>query len=145
MAAVTKAKKLYTSRKSSLVRLLDPIPQLTQDGTASMDRLIEHRKECKIVWEQFVLAREELVQVRPEDEDPDAVEFGTLEIRKTELMGTLAEVIGSLNAERLNQDKRAKDEQAQQDRDAELEQTTKTQAEPSRCSPPTSRQPPCAS
>ena len=53
--------------------------------------------------------------------DPDAAEFGALEIRKTELMGTLAEVIGSLNAERLNQDKRAKDEQAQQDRDAELE------------------------
>ena len=86
-----------------------------------MDRLIDHRKECKIVWEQFVLAHEELVQVRPEDEDPDAAEFGTLEIRKTELMGTLAEVIGSLNTERLNQDKRAKDEQAQQDRDAELE------------------------
>ena len=121
MAAVTKAKKLYTTRKNSLVRLLDPILQLTQDRAVSMDRLIDHRKECKIVWEQFVLAHEELVQVRPEDEDPDAAEFGTLEIRKTELMGTLAEVIGSLNTERLNQDKRAKDDQAQQDRDAELE------------------------
>ena len=107
MAAVTKGKKLYTRRKNSLVRLLDPILQLTQDRAVSMDRLIDHRKECKIVWEQFVLAHEELVQVRPEEEDPDAAEFGALEIRKTELMGTLAEVIGSLNAERLSQDKRA--------------------------------------
>ena len=121
MAAVTKAKKLYTTRKNLLVRLLDPILQLTQDRAVSMDRLIDHRKECKIVWEQFVLANEKLVQVRPEEDDPDAVEFGVLEKRKTELMGTLAEAIGSLNAERLSQDKRAKEEQAQQDRQAELE------------------------
>merc|ERR1711895_386529 len=36
-------------------------------------------------------------------------------------MGTLAEVIASLNTERLNQEKRAKDDQAQQDRDDERE------------------------
>ena len=121
MAAVTKAKKIYTTRKGSLIRLLDPIPQLTQGGAASMDRLIEHRKECKIVWEQFVQAHDELVQVHPEDGDPDAAEFGSLEMRKAELMGTLAEVIASLNTERLNQEKRAKDDQAQLDRDDERE------------------------
>ena len=115
MAAVTKAKEIYTTRKGSLIRLLDPIPQLTQGGAASIDRLIEHRKECKIVWEQFVLAHEELVQVRPEDEDPDAAEFGALENRKNGLLGTLAEAIGSLNVERLSQDKRAEEERAQQD------------------------------
>ena len=99
MAAVTKARKIYTTRKGSLVRHLDPIPRLTQDGAASMNRLIEHRKECKIVWDQFVLAHDELVRVCPENEDPDAEEFGALEDRKSELMGTLAEVIQSLNTE----------------------------------------------
>ena len=104
MAAVTKAKKLYTTRKNSLVRLLDPILQLTQDRAVSMDRLMDYRKGCKAAWEQFALAHNGLVQVRPEDEDPDAEEFGALEDRKNELLGTLAEAIGSLNDERLNQE-----------------------------------------
>ena len=121
MSAVTKARKIYTTRKASLNRLLDPILQLTQDGAASMDRLIEHRKECKLVWDQFVQAHDELVHAHPEDGDPDAAEFGSLEMRKAELMGTLAEVIARLNTERLNQEQRAKDEQAQQDRDEERE------------------------
>ena len=60
-----------------------------------MNRLIEHRKECKIVWDQFVLAHDELVRVCPENEDPDAEEFGALEDRKNELLGTLAEAIVS--------------------------------------------------
>ena len=70
MAAVTKAKKLYTSRKNSLVRLLDPILQLTQDREVSMDRLMDYRKGCKAAWEQFALSHDDLVQVRPEDKDP---------------------------------------------------------------------------
>ena len=78
-----------------------------------MDRLMDFRKGCKAAWEQFALAHDDLVQVRPEDEDPDAEEFGALEVKKTELMGTLAEVIASLNTEELNQEKRVGDEQAQ--------------------------------
>ena len=121
MAAVTKAKKLYTTRKNSLVRLLYPILHLTQDRGVGMDTLMDYRKGCKAAWEQFALAHDELVQVRPEEDDPDAEEFGALENRKNELVGTLAEAIGSLNAERLSQDKRAGEERAQQDRQAELE------------------------
>ena len=109
-ASVTRAKKLYTTRKNSLARLLDPIPQLIQDRGVGMDRLMDHRKGCKTAWEQFALAHDELVQVRPEEDDPDAEEFGALEDRKNELMGTLAEAIGSLNAERLSQYKRAGEE-----------------------------------
>ena len=74
-----------------------------------MERLMEYKKECKVVWDQFAQAHDELVQAHPEDEDPDAEGFGSLEMRKAELMGTLAEVIASLNTERLNQEKRAKD------------------------------------
>ena len=94
MAAVTKAKKIYTTRKNSLGRYFDSIPQLTQDRAVSMDRLMDFRKGCKAAWEQFALAHEDLVQVRPEDEDPDAEEFGALEDRKNELLGTLAEARG---------------------------------------------------
>ena len=104
-----------------MIRLLDPIRQLTQDGAASLDRLIEYRKECKLVWDQLVQAHDELIQVHPEDGDPDAVEFGSLEMRKAELMGTLAEVITRLNTERLNREQRAKDDQAQKGRDEERE------------------------
>merc|ERR1711873_126036 len=121
MSAVTKAKKIYTTRKASMIRLLDPIRQLTQDGAASMDRLIEYRKECKLVWDQLVQAHDELVHVHPEDGDPDAAEFGSLEMRKAELMGTLAKVIARLNTERLNREQRAKDDQVQQGRDEERE------------------------
>ena len=85
-----------------------------------MDRLMDFRKGCKAAWEQFTLAHDDLVQVRPEDEDPDAEEFGALEDRKNELLGTLAEAIGSLNTERLNQEKRVEEEQTQQDRQAEI-------------------------
>ena len=112
-AAVTRAKKIYTTRKNSLARLLDPIPQLTQDRGVGLDRLMDYRKGCKAAWEQFALAHDELVQVRPEEDDPDAEEFGALENRKNELVGTLAEAIGSLNVERLSQDKRAEEERAQ--------------------------------
>ena len=82
---------------------------------------MDHRKGCKAAWEQFAQAHNELVQVRPEEDDPDKQEFGALEERKTELMGALAEAIGSLNTHRLNQDKRADEERAQQDCQAELE------------------------
>ena len=95
-AAVTRANKLYTTRKNSLACLLDPIPQLIQDRGVGLERLLDHRKECKIVWEQFAIAHDELVQVRPEEDDPDGEEFGAPEDRKNELMGTLAEAIGSL-------------------------------------------------
>ena len=120
MPAVTKARKIYLTRKASLVRLLDPIQQLTQGEEASMERLIEYRDEFKVVWDQFAQAHDELVEAHPEDEDPDAEGFGSLEMRRAELMGTLAEVITRLNTERLNQEKRVEDEQAQRDRQAEL-------------------------
>ena len=121
MPAVTKARKMYLTRKASLVRLLDPILQLTQGGEASMERLIEYREEFKVVWDQFVQAHDEVVQAHPEDEDPDAEGFGSLEMRRAELMGTLAEVITRLNTEKLNQEKRVEDEQAQRDRQVDLD------------------------
>ena len=109
-AAVTRAKKLYTTRKNSLNRLLDPIPQLIGDRGVGIERLMYHRKGCKVAWEQFAQAHDELVQVRSEEDDPNEEEFGALEARKTELMGALAKAIGSINMQRLNQDKRADDE-----------------------------------
>ena len=41
-AALTRAKKLYTSRKNSLIRLLDPIPQLIEDQAVGTERLLDH-------------------------------------------------------------------------------------------------------
>ena len=119
MSAVTKAKKIYTTRKNSLSRYFDSIPQMTQDRSVSLDRLMDFKKGCKAAWEQFALAHENLMQVRPEDEDPEAEEFGALEVKRNELLGMLAEAIAVLNTERLNREQQAKDEQAQQDRDEE--------------------------
>ena len=58
MAALTKARKQDTSRKNSLIRLLDSIPQLLEDLSVSPERLVEARKNCKAVWEQFALAHD---------------------------------------------------------------------------------------
>ena len=82
-AAVTRAKKLYTTRKNSINCLLDPIPQLIGDRGVGMERLMDHRKGCKAAWEQFSQAHNKLVQVRPEEDDPDEEEFDALEDRKT--------------------------------------------------------------
>ena len=60
-AAVTRAKKLYTTRKNSLNRLLDPIPQLIGDRGVGMERLMDHRKGCKAGWEKFAQAHNEMV------------------------------------------------------------------------------------
>ena len=45
-----------------------------------------------------------MIQVLPEEEDPDDEEFGALEIRKTELMSALAEAIEYKRAQELHQD-----------------------------------------
>ena len=118
-AALTRAKKLYTTRKNSLIRLLDPIPQLIGDRGVGMERLMDHRKGCKAAWEQFALAHDGLVEARPEEDDPDEEEFGALDARKNELMGALAAAIGNINAHKLHQDKQADDERAQRERQAE--------------------------
>ena len=106
-AALTRAEKLYTTRKNSLIRLLDPIPQLIGDRGVAMERLMEHRKACKAAWEQYALAHNEL------DDDPDAEEFGALDARKNELQGALVVAIGNINAQKLHQEKQADDERAQ--------------------------------
>ena len=78
-AALTKAKKLYTTRKNSLLRLLDPIPQLLQDQAVGTERLLEQRKGCKAAWEQYALAHDGLEEAMPEEENPNAEEFGALD------------------------------------------------------------------
>ena len=101
-AALTRAKKLYTTRKNSLIRLLNPIPQLIGDRGVGMERLMDHRKGCKAAWEQFALAHDGLVEARPEEDDPDEEEFGALDARKNELQGALAVAIGNINAQKLH-------------------------------------------
>ena len=88
-AALTRAKKLDTSRKNSLTRLLDSIPQLLEDQGVSPERLVEARKSCKAAWEQFALAHDALIEVRTEEEDPDEQEYGTW-VRKVGSRGSTA-------------------------------------------------------
>ena len=61
--ALTSVRHLYTIRKNSLSRLLDPIPELLQDQSVGTERLVETRKGCKVAWDQFALARDALVEV----------------------------------------------------------------------------------
>ena len=114
-AALTRAKKQDTSRKNSLIRLLDSIPQLLEDLGVSPERLVEARKTCRSAWEQFALAHDALIEVRTEEEDPDEQEYGTLESRMQELSGALAEAIAvrtrARDALKLHQEKEAEEEQ----------------------------------
>ena len=98
--ALTKAKRLDTSRKNSLTRLLDSISQLLEDQSVSPERLVEARKGCKTSWDQYVLAHEALMEVRTDDEDPDEQEYGALETRKDEIGGALAEAITNRHRDR---------------------------------------------
>ena len=91
--ALTKAKRLDTSRKNSLNRVLDSISQLLEDLSVSPERLVEARKGFKTSWEQYALAHDALMEVRFEDEDPDEQEYGELETRKDEISQALAEAI----------------------------------------------------
>ena len=122
-AALTRAKKLDTSRKNSLSRLLDSIPQLLEDQGVSPERLVEARKSCKAAWEQFAAAHDALFEVRTEEEDPDEEEYGDLEARKEELSGTLAEAIvirtRARDARELHQQKQVDEARAQEARQAE--------------------------
>ena len=119
--ALTKAKRFYTTRKNALTRLLDPIPQLLQDQAVRIERLLDHRKASKAAWEQYAAAHDDLVEVRPEEEDTDVEEFGALNNRWRDLMGDLADKIRYNTDQKLQQDKQAEEQRVQQERQAELE------------------------
>ena len=94
MAALAKTRKrLDTSRKNSLSRLLDSVPLLLEDQGVSPERLVEARKSCRAAWDQYVLAHDALNELREEDEDPDEQEYAALESRKETLSGALVEAI----------------------------------------------------
>ena len=92
---------MYTIRKNSLSRLLDPIPEVLQDQSVGTERLVETRKVCKVAWDHFATARNALVEAQPEDDDQNAEleerdrEFGDLEVRKEGLMVALADAIAT--------------------------------------------------
>ena len=123
--ALTKAKRLYTSKKNSLNRLLDPIPALLRDLSVVPEGLIEARKGCKNAWDQFVLASQSLDEIEPEEDDPDGEEFGALETRKERLMIELGAEITKRScdrdAQKLHQEKEADEERVRQEKQAELE------------------------
>ena len=125
MAALTRAKKLDTSRKNSLTRLLDSIPQLLEDQSVSPERLVETRKSCRSAWEQFVLAHNALIEVRTEEQDPDEQEYGALESRVQVLSGALAEAIAvrtrARDALKLHQEKEAEEVRVRQQKTADDE------------------------
>ena len=121
--ALTRAKRLDTSRKNSLTRILDSISQLLEDQSVSPERLVEARKSCKVAWEQFALAHDALIEVRTEEDDPDEQEYGALESRKEELCGALAEAIVNRtrdrDAQKLHLEKQAEEVRVQQEKQAE--------------------------
>ena len=59
----------------------------------SVVRLMYYLEESEAAWERFVSKHDDLIEVWPEEEYPDDEEFVALEIRKTDLMGALAEAI----------------------------------------------------
>ena len=70
--SLSKAKRLYTSKKNSLNRLLDPIPTLLQDQSVGAVRLEEARKRCNAAWDVFAAAHDGLVDIQSEDEAQEA-------------------------------------------------------------------------
>ena len=124
--ALTKAKRLYTSKKNSLIRLLDPIPTLLQDQSVGAERLVEARKGCKAAWEVFTATYDGLVNAQPKDEVQNAdleerdQEYGDLKVRYQDLLSALAGVIAlqsrDRDAHRLQQERQAEADRLQQER-----------------------------
>ena len=126
MAAVVRTRKrLDTSKKNSLSRLLDSLPQLVEDQGVSPERLVEARKSCRVAWDQYVLAHDALNEIREEDDDPDEEEYAALESRKETLSGALVEAITvrtrNRDALKLHQEKEAEDERVRQEKQEEQE------------------------
>ena len=65
--SLSKAKRLYTSKKNFLNRLLDPIPTLLHDQSVGAERLEEERKGCNTAWDVFTAAYDGLGEVQSED------------------------------------------------------------------------------
>ena len=99
--SLSNAKRLYTSKKNSLNRLLDPIPTLLYDQSVGAERLEEARKGCNAAWDVFTTAHDGLIEIQSEDEAQEAdmedreQEFGNLEVKYHNLMDSLAEAVAS--------------------------------------------------
>ena len=57
---LTQAKKKYTRRKNDLIRRLDPVPALLQEQSVGKLRLEQTKEGCKVAWDEFKAAYEEL-------------------------------------------------------------------------------------
>ena len=95
--SLTQAKKKYTRRKNDLIRRLDPVPALLQDQSVGKLRLEQTKEGCKVAWDEFKAAYEELADAQSEDEtqvvdaEEREQEFGNLEMRCHDLVVSLAE------------------------------------------------------
>ena len=129
--SLTQAKKKYTRRKNDLIRRLDPVPALLQDQSVGKLRLEQTKEVCKVAWDEFKAAYEELADAQSEDEtqvvdaEEREQEFGNLEMRCHDLVVSLAET--ALQREK----------QAETDRrpPAARENRTDSSQAPSHCQP----------
>ena len=125
--SLTQAKKKYTRRKNDLIRRLNPVPALLQDQSVGRLRLEQTREGCKVAWDEFKAAHEELADAQSEDETQavDAEEreheFGNLEMRCHDLVVSLAETVASRDRDQLQQERQAEAERVEQEKQAETD------------------------
>ena len=104
--SLSKAKRLYTSKKNSLNRLLEPIPTLLYDQSVGAEKLEEARRGCNAAWDVFSATHDGLIKIQSEDKTQEAEmevreqEFGNLEVRFRDLLGNLADAIASRGRDR---------------------------------------------
>ena len=105
--SLTQAKRKYTRRKNDLIRWLDPVPALLQDQSVGRLRLEQTRDGCKVAWDEFKAAYEELADAQSEDEtqvmdaEEREKEFGNLDLRYHDLVISLAETVASQERDQL--------------------------------------------
>ena len=123
--SLTQAKKKYTRRKNDLIRRLNPVPALLQDQSVGRLRLEQTKEGCKVAWDEFKAAHEELADAQSEDETQavDAKEreheFGNLEMRCHDLVVSLAETVALRDRDQLQQERQAESERVEQERQVE--------------------------
>ena len=125
--SLTQAKKKCTRRKNDLIRWLDPVPALLLDQSVGKLRLEQTREGCKVAWEEFKAAYEELADAQSEDEtqavdaEEREQEFGNLDLRYHEIVVSLAEAVASREKDQLQLETRAEVERVQQEKQVETD------------------------
>ena len=108
--SLSNAKRVYTTKKNYLIRLLDRVPTLLYDQNVGTEKLEKAESGCTAAWDGFSAAHDKLIEIQSDEEAQEAEmevreeEFGNLGVRFQDLLGNLADAMASRGRDQLRQE-----------------------------------------